>query len=47
MKEEGRRLAVFGVSDQVRRAIEIMGLPQMGLVVDTAEAAEAAAEQKT
>jgi anti-sigma B factor antagonist len=47
MKEEGRHLALFGVSDQVHRAIEIMGLPQMGLIFDTAEAAEAAAEQKT
>jgi anti-sigma B factor antagonist len=47
MKEESRHLALFGVSNQVHRAIEIMGLPQMGLVFDTAEAAEAAAEQKT
>ena len=45
MKEEDRRLALFGATDQAHRAIEIMGLLKMGLYFDTADAAEAAAEK--
>lgn len=42
MEEEGRRLAVYGPSDQVLRVLEMTGLTGNGLVFDSAEEALAA-----
>jgi anti-anti-sigma factor len=42
MEEEGRRLAVYGPSDQVLRVLSMTGLTANGLVFDSAEEAIAA-----
>jgi anti-anti-sigma factor len=39
MKDEGRRLAVFGADDQVLRVLSLTGLTENGLVFESAEEA--------
>jgi anti-anti-sigma factor len=39
MQEEGRRLVVYGPTDQVLRVLSMTGLTKNGLVFDTAEEA--------
>lgn len=39
MKDEGRRFAIFGASNQVRRVLAVTGLTENGLVFESAEEA--------